>query len=138
YVVGLKAVNCQSADLQTQQQITAPAKENVLDALGVAVSKLRAVLGESLATVQKFSVPLAEATTSSVEALKAYSLGLKAYHQKSTAAAVPRWQHAIQLDPNFAMAYRALGVAYFTLSEVGRGGEYYAGAFELRGHTSER
>lgn len=79
YVVGLKAVNCQSGDLLTQEQITAPAKEKVLDALGVAVSKLRAELGESLTTVQKFDVPLAEATTSSVEALKAYSLGLKAY-----------------------------------------------------------
>ena len=138
YVVGLKAVNCQSGDSLTQEQITAPAKEKVLDALGVAVSKLRAELGESLTTVQKFDVPLAEATTSSVEALKAYSLGLRAYHQKSTAAAVPHWQRAIQLDPNFAMAYRAVGVAYFTLSEVGRGSEYYTRAFELREHTSER
>ncbi len=138
YVVGLKAVNCQSGDPLTQEQITAPAKEKVLDALGVAVSKLRAELGESLTTVQKFDVPLAEATTSSVEALKAYSLGLRAYHQKSTAAAVPHWQRAIQLDPNFAMAYRAVGVAYFTLSEVGRGSEYYTRAFELREHTSER
>ena len=78
YVLGLKAVNCQSGDTLAEEQVTAASKEKVLDALGEAASKLRGELGESLATVQKFDVPLAQATTSSLEALKAYSLGEKA------------------------------------------------------------
>ena len=77
YVLGLKAVNCQSGDTLAQEQVTAASKEKVLDALGEAASKLRGELGESLATVQKFDVPLEQATTSSLEALKAYSLGTK-------------------------------------------------------------
>ena len=77
YVLGLKAVNCQNGDTLAQEQVTAASKEKVLDALGEAASKLRGELGESLATVQKFDVPLAQATTSSLEALKAYSLGTK-------------------------------------------------------------
>ena len=79
YVLGLKAVNCQSGDPLAEEQVTAASKEKVLDALGEAASKLRGELGESLATVQKFDVPLSEATTSSLEALKAYSLGRKAH-----------------------------------------------------------
>ena len=78
YVLGLKAVNCQSGDTLAEEQVTAASKEKVLDALGEAASKLRGELGESLATVQKFDVPLEQATTSSLEALKAYSLGGKA------------------------------------------------------------
>ena len=85
--------------------MTAASKEKVLDALGEAASKLRGELGESLATVQKFDVPLAEATTSSLEALKAYSLGEKAVNEKGAAAALPYDQRAIELDPNFAMGY---------------------------------
>ena len=109
YVLGLKAVNCQSGDTLAQEQVTASSKEKVLDALGDAASKLRGELGESLATVQKFDVPLSEATTSSLEALKAYSLGRKASSEKGHAAALPYHQHAIELDPNFAMAYRGSG-----------------------------
>ena len=75
YVLGLKAVNCQSGDMLAQEQVTAASKEKVLNALGEAASKLRGELGESLATVQKLDIPLAEATTPSLEALKAYSLG---------------------------------------------------------------
>jgi len=89
YVLGLKAVNCQSGDPLAEQQVTAASKEKVLDALGEAASKLRGELGESLASVQKFDVPLAEATTSSLEALKAYSLGQKANNEKGFAAALP-------------------------------------------------
>lgn len=100
YVVGLKAVNCQSGDTLAQEQITASFKEKVLDALGDATSKLRGELGESLATVQKFDVPLSEATTSSLDALKAFSLGRKANDEKGAAAALPYHQRAIQLDPN--------------------------------------
>jgi eukaryotic-like serine/threonine-protein kinase len=81
-VLGLKAVNCQSGDTLVEEQVTAASKEKVLDALGEAASKLRGELGESLATVQKFDVPLEQATTSSFEALKAYSLGWKAYEKR--------------------------------------------------------
>ena len=138
YVLGLKAVNCQSGDPLAQEQVTAAAKEKVLDALGEAASKLRGELGESLATVQKFDVPLEQATTSSLEALKAYSLGAKASREKDAAAALPYDQRAIQLDPNFAMGYAALGIDYFSLGEVGRASEYYTKAFQLREHASER
>jgi hypothetical protein len=82
YVLGLKAVNCQNGDTLAQEQVTAASKEKVLDTLGEAASKLRGELGESLATVQKFDVPLEQATTSSLEALKAYSLGNKAFNEK--------------------------------------------------------
>ena len=138
YVLGLKAVNCQNGDTLAQEQITAASKENVLDALGGAASKLRGEMGESLATVQKFDVPLVQATTSSLEALKAYTLGRKAYREQGTAAALPYHERAIQLDPNFAMGYRALGADYQSLGEVGRAGEYLTKAFELREHASER
>ena len=89
--------------------MTAASKEKVLDTLGEAASKLRGELGESLATVQKFDVPLEQATTSSLEALKAYSLGEKAVHEKGAAAALPYHQRAIELDPNFAMGYERSG-----------------------------
>jgi serine/threonine protein kinase/tetratricopeptide (TPR) repeat protein len=138
YVLGLKAVNCQNGDTLAQDQITAASKEKVLDALGEAASKLRTELGESLATVQKFDVPLEQATTSSLEALKAYSLGRKAYDEKGTAAALPYNQRAIELDPNFAMGYKAAGDLYNNLGEVGRASEYYTEAFQLREHASER
>ena len=137
YVLGLKAVNCQSGDTLAQEQVTAASKEKVLDALGEAASKLRTELGESLATVQKFDAPLAQATTSSLEALKAYSLGLKAFNEKSPAASLPYFQHAIELDPNFAFGYSLLGTAYLYLGESVRGREYLTKAFELREHASE-
>jgi serine/threonine protein kinase/tetratricopeptide (TPR) repeat protein len=137
YVLELKAVNCQSGDTLTQEQVTAASKEKVLDALGAAASKLRGELGESLATVQKLDVPLDQATTSSLEALKAYSLGQKAGDEKGPAAELPYDQRAIELDPNFAMGYAALGDDYFTLAELGRASEYYTKAFQLRQSTSE-
>jgi eukaryotic-like serine/threonine-protein kinase len=138
YVLGLKAVNCQSGDTLAEEQATAAAKEKVLNALGEAASKLRGELGESLATVQKFDVPLAQATTSSLEALKAYSLGEKAYREKGQAAALPYHQRAIEVDPNFAMGYWAVGYDYHTLGELGRASEYFNKAFQLREHASER
>jgi eukaryotic-like serine/threonine-protein kinase len=138
YVLGVKAVNCQSGDTLAEEQVTAPSKEKVLDALGEAASKLRGELGESLATVQKFDVPLVQATTSSLEALKAFSLGAKAGNEKGSAAALPHDLRAIELDPNFAMGYWELGADYSTLSELGRAGEYYTKAFELREHASEQ
>jgi len=138
YVLGLKAVNCQSGDPLAEQQVTAASKEKVLDALGEAASKLRTQLGESLATVQKLDVSLSEATTSSLEALKAYSLGRKAANEKGSAAALPYYQRAIELDPNFATGYSAVGGDYFSLGETGRASDYYAKAFQLREHASER
>ncbi|MGD0507399.1 MAG: winged helix-turn-helix domain-containing protein [Terriglobales bacterium] len=138
YVLGLKAVNCQIGDTLAEEQVTAASKEKVLDALGEAASKLRGELGESLATVQKFDVPLERATTSSLEALKALSLGKKASDEKGAAAGLPYDQRAIELDPNFAMAYRAVGIDYTNLSELGRASEYFTKAFQLREHASER
>jgi tetratricopeptide (TPR) repeat protein len=138
YVLGLKAVNCQSGDTLAEDQVTAASKEKVLDTLGAAAAKLRGELGESLATVQRLDVPLAEATTPSLEALKAYSLGAKATNEKGPAAALPYDQHAIELDPNFAMGYREIGDDYFSLGELGRASEYLTKAFQLREHASER
>jgi tetratricopeptide (TPR) repeat protein len=138
YVLGLNAVNCQSGDTLAQEQVTAASKEKVLDALGAAASKLRGELGESLATVQKFDVPLSEATTSSLEALKAYTLGENAHRERGAPAGLPYHQRAIELDPNFAMGYEEVGSDYLTLGEVGRGSEYFTKAFQLREHASER
>jgi serine/threonine protein kinase/tetratricopeptide (TPR) repeat protein len=138
YVLALKGVNCQSGDTLAQEQVTAASKEKVLGMLGAAVSKLRGELGESLATVQKFNVPLVQATTSSLEALKAYSLSRKAFNEKGPSAALPYRQRAIELDPNFATAYSAVGDDYFDLGEEGRASEYYTKAFQLREHASER
>ena len=138
FVLGLKVVNCQNGDTLAQEQVTAASKEKVLNALGEAASKLRGELGESLATVQKFDMPLEQAATSSLEALKAYSLGIKAYREKGVAAALPYWQRAIELDPTFALAYRGVGELYGRFGEVERASEYYTKAFQLREHTSER
>src|SRR5579863_783914 len=138
YVVGLKAVNCQTGDPLAEEQVTAAGKEKVLEALGTAASNLRGKLGESLSTIQKFDVPLADATTSSLEALKAYTQGQKARREDNSDAALSDFQRAIQLDPNFAMGYAALGAQYSSLAQVGRGAEYYAKAFQLREHVSER
>jgi eukaryotic-like serine/threonine-protein kinase len=138
YVLGLKAVNCESGDILAEEQMTATAKEKVLAALGEQASKLRGSLGESLATVQKFDVPLQQATTSSLEALKAYTLGERTYGTQNIASALPYYHRAIQLDPNFAMGYLQLGRNYSSLVELGRANEYVSKAFQLREHASER
>jgi eukaryotic-like serine/threonine-protein kinase len=137
YIVTVEAVNCESGDMLAQDQATAPTKEKVLDALSRAASKLRAQLGESLATVTMYDVPLYQATTPSLEALKAFSLAAKAMAGKDPAAALPYSQHAIELDPDFAMAYLQVGATYYTLNEVDRANEYYAKAFQLRERVSE-
>jgi DNA-binding winged helix-turn-helix (wHTH) protein/tetratricopeptide (TPR) repeat protein len=136
YVVGIKAFNCRSRDILGEEQVTASSKEKVLDTLGAAISKLRAELGESLATMQRFDVPLAQATTASLEALKSYSLADRAF-QGDTAAGLPYFERAIELDPNFAMAYRAVGGVYLTLGEPERAKPYLIKAFQLREHSSE-
>jgi DNA-binding winged helix-turn-helix (wHTH) protein/tetratricopeptide (TPR) repeat protein len=138
YVMQLKVVNCRSGDALAEELVTAASKEKVLDSLGEAASKLRTELGESLATVQKFDVPLAQATTSSLEALKAYSLGIKTGNAKGGAAALPYFERAIELDPNFAAGYSAVGNVYHNLGAAGRAGEYFTKAFQLREHASER
>ena len=138
YVLEVKAVNCQKGNTLADEQITAESKEKVLDALGQAATKLRSELGESLATVQKFDVPLEQATTSSLEALKAYSLGRKAASEKGSAQSLPYDQRAIELDPNFAMGYAAVGIHYYNVGEPARASEYLAKAFQLREHASER
>jgi eukaryotic-like serine/threonine-protein kinase len=138
YVVGLKAANCQNGDTLAEEQVTAPAKEKVLNALGDATAKLRERLGESLASVQKFDAPLEDVTTSSLEALKAYSLADREIGNSAQAASVAHLEQAIQLDPSFALAYRSLAIAYTVLSGPSRGAMYYAKAYELRDHASER
>ena len=137
-MLGLKAVNCENGNILAQEQMTAASKEKVLEALGEAASRLRGELGESLATVQKFDIPLEDATTPSLEALKAFSLGEKAANEKGAAAAVLYHQRAIELDPNFALGYRILGGDYNALGQLGRAIEYYTRAFQLRDHASER
>ena len=138
YVMGLKAVNCQNGDILAQEQLTAGGKETVLNAIGKAATKLRGELGESLASVQKLDVPLEQATTSSLEALQAYSHGLNALRGKGVQPALPYFQRAIEIDPNFAAAYRSLGDSYSFLSETGRAREYLSKSFALRGHATER
>jgi serine/threonine protein kinase/tetratricopeptide (TPR) repeat protein len=138
YVLELKAVSCQNVDTLAEEQVTAASKEKVVDSLGEAASRLRGELGESLATVQRFDVPLEQATTFSLEALKAYSLGRKATNEKGPAAALPYHEQAVELDPNFAMGYLSLGGDYWSLGEVGRASEYYTKAFQLREHASDR
>ncbi len=137
YVLGLEAVNCQSGETLAEEQVTADSKEKVLDALGRAASKLREELGESLATVQRFDIPLSQATTSSLEALKAYSLGVEAEAEKGPAAVLPYDQRAIELDPSFALGYEGVGVEYSNLGELERASEYFTKAFQLREHASE-
>jgi tetratricopeptide (TPR) repeat protein len=132
YVLQLKAVDCQSGRTLTEQQGTAASRDKVINVLGHAASRLRFALGESLNTVQRFDTPLAEATTPSLEALKAFSLGRKALNEKGEAAALPYHLRAIELDPRFAVAYRAAGVDYGGMGEEGRAMEYYAKAFQLR------
>jgi len=138
YVLGLKVVSCQSEDTLAQEQATAAAKEKVLDALGGAASKLRAELGESLITVQKFDVPLEQATTSSLEALKAYSTGMKVDVTAGSAASIPFFRRAVEIDPQFAMAYANLGLDYSALGESVLSAESTTKAWQLRDRVSER
>jgi eukaryotic-like serine/threonine-protein kinase len=138
YVIGVGAINCQTGDSLAVEQVTANGKENVLKALGEASTKLREKLGESLKTVQKLDTPIEQATTPSLEALQAYSLGRKTMLGKADyTAAVPLFERSIQLDPNFAMAYANLGTAYHNLGEKMLASENTRKAYELRGHVSE-
>jgi len=137
YVVGLDAVNCQTGDELAREQARAGSKEQVLNALDQAARKLRGALGESLVSVQNYDVPLDQVTTSSLEALKDYSLGTKAFHEQGPAADIPYEKRAIELDPNFASAFEGLGVDYADLGETRLIHEYLTKAYELRERTSE-
>ncbi len=138
YVVGVNAVNCQTGDSVAQQQVTANGKEAVLSALGTASTKLREQLGESLKTIQKLDTPIEQATTPSLEALQAYSMGRQNLTAKADyTAAVPLLEHSIQLDPNFAMAYAILGTTYRNLGEKTLAAENARKAYELRSRVSE-
>jgi len=135
YLLTLKAVGCSDGNVLTRTTAQANEKTHVLDALGKAASELRNKLGESLSTVQKLDVPLAQATTSSLEALKAYSL---AGQNSDCGAMLPLYQQAIRLDPNFAMAYQALGRCYLDLGDDNLASDNMRKAYELRERVSER
>ena len=137
YVIGLKAVNCNSGDALAQEQVEAAAKEEVLKALDKAATSLRAKLGESLSSVQKYDAPVEQATTPSLEALKAYSEGTKIRRQQGDTAALPLFKRAVELDPNFAVAYDGLGIAYSNLGENGLASENIRKAYDLRERASE-
>jgi len=138
FVLGLKAVNCLNGDVLAQEQATAAGKEKVLDALGEAASKLRGELGESIASVKKFDTPLAQETTPSLEALKAMTMGQEAEREKGSVGALPFFQRAIELDPNFASAIEGVGIMYANMGQTARSNEYLAKAFTLRDRASER
>jgi serine/threonine protein kinase/Tfp pilus assembly protein PilF len=137
YVLGLKAVNCQNGDTLAEEQITATSKEKVLDALGDAASRMRGELGESLATVQKFDVPLEQATTSSLDALNAYGTALATWDKKGDRASLPFFQKALDLDPNFAMAYGGIATIYHNLGEADLARSNTTKAYELRDRVTE-
>jgi serine/threonine protein kinase/tetratricopeptide (TPR) repeat protein len=138
YVITLTAVNAGTDDTLAEVQEQVTSKEQVLDLLGKAASTLRAKLGESLSSVQKFDKPLEEATTSSLEALKAYTQGEAKHDAGDDPASMAFYQRAVELDPNFALAYARLGTVYSNLRESDRAEEYRKKAFELSSRASER
>ena len=137
YVIGVDAVGCSTGDTLAKEQQQAASKQDVLKVLGNAASALRSHLGESLASVQKFDVPV-EATTPSLEALKAFSLGISTFRAKGNAEAIPFYKRAIELDPNFAVAYASLGVVYGNLGQASLASENLQKAYDLRDRVSER
>jgi serine/threonine protein kinase/Flp pilus assembly protein TadD len=138
YLLTLKAVSCSSGESLASTQLQANDKDHVLEALGEVSSDIRQRVGESLASVEKFDTPLSQATTPSLTALQAYSLGRRANQNGDTAASIPLFQQAIRLDPNFAMAYSALGRSYRNLGETVLASENMQKAFELRQGVSEQ
>jgi serine/threonine protein kinase/Flp pilus assembly protein TadD len=137
YVIGLEAVVCSTGDTLAKEQAESASKEGVLKALGTAATSLRAKLGESLASVQKFDVPV-EATTPSLEALKAYSMGITTGRTKGNAEAIPFMKRALELDPNFAMAHAGLAVEYGNLGQASMAADEAGKAYDLRDRVSER
>jgi eukaryotic-like serine/threonine-protein kinase len=138
YVIDLNAVNAQTGDSLGRAQAESESKEQVLKSLDKAASDLRQKLGESIGSVQKFTTPLQQATTSSLEALQAFTLGQAEHSKQNDQQAIPHLKHAIELDPNFAMAYATLGVAYGNLTQTAQQRENLTRAFDLKDRASER
>jgi serine/threonine protein kinase/tetratricopeptide (TPR) repeat protein len=138
YVLGLRARNCRAGDVLDEEQAQAARKEDVLNSLSQVASKFRTRVGESLATVEKHDTPLAEATTPSLEALKAYSTALKVVFSTGQDSAVPLFKRAIAIDPKFAMAHAMLGLTYSAMGESVLSAESTSKAYELRDRASER
>jgi len=137
YLLAVNAVACNSGDTLAKEQVDAASKEVVLKALSRAASSLRAKLGESLPSVQRFDVPI-EATTSSLEALKNYSMGITVWREKGDAPSIPFLKRAIELDPNFPMAYAGLSISYGNLGQPSLALEYATKAYGLRDRVTER
>jgi len=138
YVVTLEALSCATGDSLAREQVEASSKEEVLKALGKAVSSMRGKLGESLSMVQKYDAPIEQATTSSLEALKAYTLGNEQRDKGKQLESVPFFKRATELDTNFAMAFARLGATYNNLGEPQLSAENTTKAYELRDRVSER
>jgi serine/threonine protein kinase/Tfp pilus assembly protein PilF len=138
YVLGLRAKNCRTGDVLDEEQVQAARKEDVLNALSQIASKFRTRVGESLATVEQHDTPLEEATTPSLEALNAYSEGWKVEFSTGTAAALPLYKRAVEIDPKFAMAHAVLGLMYSNMGESILSRESTSKAYELRDRASDR
>jgi serine/threonine protein kinase/Tfp pilus assembly protein PilF len=138
YAIGLNALSCHTGDTLGSQQVEADSREHVLKVLGESATKMREKLGESLASVQKYDAPVEQASTSSLEALQSYSLGIKAKYTKGDQPSIPFYKRAIELDPNFAMAYARLAVAYGNTSQRGLSAETIEKAYRLRDRVTER
>ncbi len=137
YVITLDAVNGATGDTLAETQVQAASENQVLNALGKATTALRSKLGESLASIKKFDTPLAHATTSSLEALKAFTLGEAAFDAGNELRALPFYQQAVQLDPNFALAYARLGTYYSNVGQEQLMAQFEQKAFDLRDRVSE-
>ena len=138
YALALQAVSCQSGETLASAQSEADSREHVLHSLGEAGNQLRQKLGESLASVGKFDKPLEEATTSSLEALQAFTQGTRVRSEKGDPDSLSYFKHAVELDPNFARAYATLGTVYSNLGQVSLGIENMKKAYDLRERVSER
>ena len=138
YLIGLKAVNCQTGDILASTQAEAVDRDHVLKQLGEAGDQLREKLGESLISVQRYNKPLDQATTSSLEALKYFTEGRQLQWKEGDAATIPFHKRAVELDPNFARAYASLGMAYNNIGDSQESMKNFAKAFELRDRVSER
>ncbi|HEX3319806.1 MAG TPA: serine/threonine-protein kinase [Terriglobales bacterium] len=138
YVVALEALNCRTGDTIAQRQGEAPSKEKVLAVLGTAAKELRGPLGENVGSIEKFSAPIEQATTSSLEAMKAYAMGDEKRAKEGDVEALPFYKRAAELDPNFAMAYARMGAVYGNIGDFRLSEENTRKAFDLRERTSER
>jgi tetratricopeptide (TPR) repeat protein len=138
YVDALEALNCRTGDTIARRQGEAPSQEKVLAVLGTAAKELRGPLGENVSSIERFSAPIEQATTSSLEAMKAYAVGDEKRAKEGDLESLPFYKHAAEIDPNFAMAYARMGAVYGNLEDSRLSGENTRKAFDLRKRTSER